>query len=617
MRGEHRTPARQIVGARITPAYAGRTDCRKRDRPGDPDHPRVCGENRLPAKVSLSPSGSPPRMRGELRVCRDSYVDPGITPAYAGRTQARRRCPSPPQDHPRVCGENSGQRSPLRFLGGSPPRMRGELSRPLRHPTRAGITPAYAGRTMDPCARIQAWSDHPRVCGENLNAPRGPRSRSGSPPRMRGEPLDLGVHIVEGRITPAYAGRTADAGITNVSTQGSPPRMRGEQIGGDLGARGDRITPAYAGRTKKSATGWRPFRDHPRVCGENCSAFDLVRLHRGSPPRMRGERGLRLTLLVGPRITPAYAGRTHRAASTPAATQGSPPRMRGELVRLDQTGMFNRITPAYAGRTSSRHRRFRGQGDHPRVCGENPPVGIQKLGRTGSPPRMRGELPPAPAGVAVAGITPAYAGRTVSCRPMWLHVRDHPRVCGENLSFSSDCCCSVGSPPRMRGEHFLTTHVTGAQGRYEDVPSQRPHRRRLAALLHPERMPLDARSGVLGRRISLRPSRSTTSQSCLCTLKSKPCSFRAVCTRIARPSWQRSSTRAQMASRTRAETLPTKTPGLISSSHRVTNPRKPAGQAVSTNTIMAVHSMTGHPARPRPCHPKARQCPTHGRSRHR
>ena len=53
-------------------------------------------------------------------------------------------------------------------------------------------------------------------------------------------------------------------------------------------------------------------------------------------------------------------------------------------------------------------------------------------GIEGSPPRMRGELAKAWAGLLAKGITPAYAGRTRLPFEGLGPEADHPRVCGEN-----------------------------------------------------------------------------------------------------------------------------------------------------------------------------------------
>ena len=49
-------------------------------------------------------------------------------------------------------------------------------------------------------------------------------------------------------------------------------------------------------------------------------------------------------------------------------------------------------------------------------------------------------------------ITPADAGKT-KVKPEWVDViRDHPRGCGENQSFTRLRKHRLGSPPRMRGK---------------------------------------------------------------------------------------------------------------------------------------------------------------------
>ena len=50
------------------------------------------------------------------------------------------------------------------------------------------------------------------------------------------------------------------------------------------------------------------------------------------------------------------------------------------------------------------------------------------------------------------GITPAYAGKSVSGNhpPIWL--RDHPRLCGEKVLVFRTHSLRMGSPPPMRGK---------------------------------------------------------------------------------------------------------------------------------------------------------------------
>ena len=188
MRGEPVAGVPGGVPVGITPAYAGRTAGVQGFVTSVTDHPRVCGENSSACSMPIDVRGSPPRMRGEQPIHHRGDNVVRITPAYAGRTlrDVPQRCAG--EDHPRVCGENPGWCLRLMPRLGSPPRMRGEHLI-IRETTQAvGITPAYAGRTLCCVVRLGCSGDHPRVCGENPARIWPPISPQGSPPRMRGEP---------------------------------------------------------------------------------------------------------------------------------------------------------------------------------------------------------------------------------------------------------------------------------------------------------------------------------------------------------------------------------------------------------------------------------------------
>ena len=151
------------------------------------------------------------------------------------------------------------------------------------------ITPACAGKTRPISGKTRLTEDHPRVCGENVLVRRDGRSDRGSPPRVRGKPINEGRARKVTRITPACAGKTILALLPAVIVKdhprvcgenpvhrqalrrllGSPPRVRGKLALLDLGEVQVRITPACAGKTRSASTSPRLSRDHPRVCGEN------------------------------------------------------------------------------------------------------------------------------------------------------------------------------------------------------------------------------------------------------------------------------------------------------------------------------------------------------------
>ena len=65
--------------------------------------------------------------------------------------------------------------------------------------------------------------------------------------------------------------------------------MRGKEAAAHRELDAYRITPAYAGKSFHPVQVLRPFRDHPRVCGEKKKMNMRKDKRMGSPPRMRGK----------------------------------------------------------------------------------------------------------------------------------------------------------------------------------------------------------------------------------------------------------------------------------------------------------------------------------------
>ena len=108
--------------------------------------------------------------------------------------------------------------------------------------------------------------------------------------------------------------------------------------------------------------------------------------------------------------------------------------MRGKGTGNTLRSWFNRITPAHAGKRCLSVP-LQGQSqDHPRACGEKPPVGVPERRITGSPPRMRGKVDFCILGRIVNGITPAHAGKSEGAGSVHGAFQDHPRACGEKIS---------------------------------------------------------------------------------------------------------------------------------------------------------------------------------------
>ena len=192
------------------------------------------------------------------------------------------------------------------------------------------------------------------------------------------------------------------------------------------------ITPAYAGKSSEDTRRSGTNGDHPRVCGEKSFENGVKGYFEGSPPRMRGKAvDCPFSLpLVG--ITPAYAGKSTKQAKQQDKARdhprvcgeklamlwplilcvGSPPRMRGKVPPLARPQCLLRITPAYAGKSARPSNSDGARGDHPRVCGEKDISADNKNGSKGSPPRMRGKARFEVIVLCLIGITPAYAGKS-------------------------------------------------------------------------------------------------------------------------------------------------------------------------------------------------------------
>ena len=187
------------------------------------------------------------------------------------------------------------------------------------------------------------------------------------------------------------------------------------------------------------------------MCGEKHGGNSATQRAPGSPPRVRGEaRKVHAPMLAG-RITPACAGRripfltlNFRGKDHPrvcgeksfcvipkSAILGSPPRVRGEEQKKSVTQRKKRITPACAGRSLLRAVAVSVREDHPRVCGEKVSYELKSGAVHGSPPRVRGEVASERLRRVGVGITPACAGRRVAERCDYRCSQDHPRVCGE------------------------------------------------------------------------------------------------------------------------------------------------------------------------------------------
>ncbi len=134
------------------------------------------------------------------------------------------------------------------------------------------------------------------------------------------------------------------------------------------------------------------------------------------------------------------------------STLGSPPPTRGKPRRGHGGHGKRGITPAYAGKTVSSIISLGSLEDHPRLRGENFRGWRDIFCQLGSPPPTRGKRVRCFPMLAGRGITPAYAGKTEGKPDKERPSRDHPRLRGENRSEYFSTPVFSGSPPPTRGK---------------------------------------------------------------------------------------------------------------------------------------------------------------------
>ena len=146
-RGKATFPSRRPAFRRITPAWAGKRLQHTVGNPTGQDHPRVGGEKHCPHGINMTFGGSPPRGRGKDTPIGETGAMSGITPAWAGKSCANQFAHSFLQDHPRVGGEKYGKDGKRFYEEGSPPRGRGKDQKQQKWNEQRGITPAWAGKS--------------------------------------------------------------------------------------------------------------------------------------------------------------------------------------------------------------------------------------------------------------------------------------------------------------------------------------------------------------------------------------------------------------------------------------------------------------------------------------
>ena len=86
-----------------------------------------------------------------------------------------------------MCGEKCTDDGGNPLHLGSPPHVRGKVTKEEQNGTGMGITPACAGKRSTTQIFRHLHGDHPRMCGEKSTKKRSGNKAIGSPPHVRGK----------------------------------------------------------------------------------------------------------------------------------------------------------------------------------------------------------------------------------------------------------------------------------------------------------------------------------------------------------------------------------------------------------------------------------------------
>ena len=201
-RGKHRRAAGQRRRRASTPACAGQTCGTSEYSGGSNLYPRVRGANVSALVASLDAAPLPPRARGKQETPECLLRGFPSTPACAGQTCPVAQEDRLSGLYPRVRGANPALGRWTARLAPLPPRARGKPSGGLGYQPRPASTPACAGQTWrrsrcPPCAPL-----YPRVRGANHYGDRCTAIPVPLPPRARGKPLRN--RTIQRDLTPAH-----------------------------------------------------------------------------------------------------------------------------------------------------------------------------------------------------------------------------------------------------------------------------------------------------------------------------------------------------------------------------------------------------------------------------
>ena len=221
-------PTTEEARRSVSPAYAGIDLSLPPLRSRGPRFPRIRGDRPSDIVVELKGRRFPPHTRGSTHQEIRDIVGERVSPAYAGIDLSLRLGRSSASSFPRIRGDRPAPGVP-RFGGAwFPPHTRGSTGRGGQILRRQPVSPAYAGIDRYALYRRAIQARFPRIRGDRPLTCAGTRRWSGFPPHTRGSTWGELESLQRAKVSPAYAG-IDPAQSTAADTTASFPRIRGDR----------------------------------------------------------------------------------------------------------------------------------------------------------------------------------------------------------------------------------------------------------------------------------------------------------------------------------------------------------------------------------------------------
>src|SRR5271157_5538242 len=134
---------------------------------------------------------------------------------------------------------------------------------------------------------------------------------------------------------------------------------------------------------------------------------------------------------------------------------GSPPHTWGQSVLEKIIQALLRFTPTHVGTIVQAHQYFPCSTVHPHTRGDNLAFRIAKNEIFGSPPHTWGQFDEGLERKITLRFTPTHVGTMIRKAMHRVLAAVHPHTRGDNVSLTSKCFRTCGSPPHTWGQFYI------------------------------------------------------------------------------------------------------------------------------------------------------------------